>query len=59
MSRFRCDSCGYTYAEAAGDPREGFAAGTEWPHVPDNWCCPGWGVREKLDFVAVPGVASA
>ncbi|WP_007026399.1 rubredoxin, partial [Saccharomonospora iraqiensis] len=47
----RCPNCEYVYDEAVGDPREGFAAGTPWSAVPDTWCCPDCGVREKLDFV--------
>jgi rubredoxin len=37
---------------AAGEEREGFAAGTAWSEVPDSWCCPDCGVREKPDFHA-------
>jgi alkane 1-monooxygenase len=47
----RCPGCGYTYDEGVGDPREGFPAGTPWSAVPDTWCCPDCGVREKIDFV--------
>ncbi len=53
----RCPGCGYTYDEAIGDPREGFPAGTPWSAIPDTWCCPDCGVREKRDFVE-PVVAS-
>jgi alkane 1-monooxygenase len=49
----RCPSCGYTYDVARGDEHEGFAAGTSWADVPDSWCCPDCGVREKVDFVPV------
>ncbi len=49
----RCPGCGYVYDEATGDPREGFPAGTPWSAVPDSWCCPDCGVREKVDFVPV------
>jgi len=49
----RCPSCGYTYDVARGDEHEGFAAGTAWADVPDTWCCPDCGVREKVDFVPV------
>ncbi|TWH19444.1 alkane 1-monooxygenase [Prauserella rugosa] len=49
-----CPGCGYVYDEATGDPREGFPAGTPWSAIPDSWCCPDCGVREKVDFVA-PG----
>ena len=55
----RCPGCGYVYDEAVGDPREGFPAGTPWSAVPDTWCCPDCGVRDKVDFVAVPGRVDA
>jgi alkane 1-monooxygenase len=54
----RCPGCGYEYDEVTGDEREGFAAGTSWADVPDSWCCPDCGVRDKVDFVAVPVVGS-
>ncbi|MFZ5870754.1 MAG: fatty acid desaturase [Actinomycetota bacterium] len=47
----RCPGCGYVYDVASGEEREGFAAGTPWSQVPDDWCCPDCGVREKVDFV--------
>lgn len=50
MSAYRCPICDYVYDEAAGEPREGFPAGTRWDQVPDDWCCPDCGVREKIDF---------
>ena len=50
MSRYACPVCEYTYDPAAGDPREGFAAGTPWADVPDSWHCPDCGVRDKIDF---------
>lgn len=49
----RCPGCGYTYDEVVGDPREGFPAGTAWADVPDSWCCPDCGVRDKVDFIPV------
>ena len=52
MSRWRCPSCGYTYDEQHGHPREGFLAGTPWSEVPDEWACPDCGVRDKVDFEA-------
>jgi alkane 1-monooxygenase len=51
----QCPGCGYVYDEAAGDPREGFPAGTPWAAVPDTWCCPDCGVREKSDFLVLEG----
>ena len=55
----RCPGCGYTYEVARGDEHEGFAAGTAWADVPDSWCCPDCGVREKVDFVPVDSDAMA
>ncbi|MCG8927242.1 fatty acid desaturase [Lentzea sp. CC55] len=54
-----CPGCGYVYDEKTGDPREGFPAGTPWSAIPDSWCCPDCGVREKIDFVAPGRVTSA
>jgi rubredoxin len=56
MAEFRCPICEYVYDEAKGAPREGFPAGTPWDQVPDDWCCPDCGVREKVDFE--PALAS-
>jgi alkane 1-monooxygenase len=50
VSAYRCPVCDYVYDEAKGAPREGFPAGTGWDHIPDDWCCPDCGVREKVDF---------
>ena len=49
----RCTGCGYVYADERGAPREGFPAGTPWSDVPQSWCCPDCGVREKVDFEPV------
>ncbi len=53
----QCPGCGYTYDVVTGDEREGFAAGTAWADIPDTWCCPDCGVRDKVDFVPVEPVA--
>ncbi|MGB3333448.1 MAG: rubredoxin [Mycobacterium sp.] len=50
MAGYGCPGCGYVYDEAAGEPREGFSAGTPWQQIPDDWTCPDCAVREKLDF---------
>lgn len=55
----RCPGCDYVYEVAAGDEHEGFAAGTAWSDIPDDWCCPDCGVREKVDFVPVDPEAAA
>jgi rubredoxin len=49
--KYRCEVCDYVYDEAVGEPHEGFPPGTPWAAVPDDWCCPDCGVREKIDFV--------
>ena len=49
----RCPGCGHTYEVEAGNEHEGFAAGTAWADIPDDWCCPDCGVRDKVDFVPV------
>ena len=53
VTRYRCEVCDYVYDETLGEPREGFPAGTSWEQVPDDWCCPDCGVREKIDFLPV------
>ncbi len=52
----RCPGCGYTYRVEAGNEVEGFAPGTPWTNIPDDWCCPDCGVREKVDFVPLTNV---
>ncbi len=54
----RCPGCGYTYRVEEGNELEGFAAGTAWADVPDDWCCPDCGVREKVDFVPLTEAAA-
>ena len=48
-----CPVCAYTFDEQVGDDHEGLPAGTRWQDVPDAWCCPDCGVREKVDFIAL------
>ena len=52
-ARYQCTDCGYIYDEAQGCPREGFAPGTRWSQIPNNWPCPDCAVREKVDFVSL------
>jgi alkane 1-monooxygenase len=56
--RYRCTDCGYVYDEALGCPHEGFAPGTTWAQIPDDWACPDCAVREKPDFVPVAEAAA-
>ena len=53
--RYVCPGCAYAYDEQAGDAREGFAPGTLWSEVPEDWPCPDCGVREKVDFEPTDG----
>ena len=55
MAKYRCEVCDHVYDEAVGEPREGFPAGTPWSAIPDDWCCPDCGVRDKVDFLPVAG----
>ena len=53
--RYVCPGCDYAYDEQAGDAREGFAPGTPWSEIPDDWACPDWGPRYMLYFVPAFG----
>jgi len=35
-----CDSCGFIYDPADGDPDGGIPPGTAFDDIPDTWCCP-------------------
>ncbi|MFD3701819.1 rubredoxin [Nocardia sp. NPDC058658] len=54
---YRCPVCDYVYDEQSGAPREGFPPGTSWSEIPDDWCCPDCGVREKVDFELKEGAS--
>ena len=41
--------CGFIYDEELGLPEEGFAPGTRWDEIPEDWSCPDCGVS-KEDF---------
>lgn len=49
MKKYQCIVCGWIYDESVGMPEEGFAAGTTWQDIPENWSCPDCGVS-KADF---------
>ena len=57
MSDFKeylCVVCGFVYNEAEGLPEEGFAPGTRWADIPDNWVCPECGAaKEDFEMVEV------
>ena len=46
---WQCRTCGYIYSEEEGDAAEGFAPGTRWADIPDDWECPSCGTA-KTDF---------
>ncbi|MDO9237119.1 MAG: rubredoxin [Aquabacterium sp.] len=50
MMKYRCPNCDHVYDEAKGEPHDGFAPGTPWKLIPDDWACPSCAVREKPDF---------
>ncbi|HSS02623.1 MAG TPA: rubredoxin [Kofleriaceae bacterium] len=39
--------------QARGDAHEGFAPGTPWAQIPQDWACPDCSVNEKADFKVV------
>lgn len=46
---WQCTLCAFVYDEALGLPEEGFAPGTRWEDIPDDWECPDCGLS-KSDF---------
>jgi len=50
MSKFRCPECGYVFSEEDGDEHEGYAPGTGFASLPDDFACPDCSVRFKDDF---------
>ena len=62
MSEFRvweCQVCGWIYDEEKGDADEGFAPGTKWEDIPDDWLCPECGVgKEDFEMVEVKRAAA-
>lgn len=51
MSRFNCPECDYVYDEDFGDDYEGYAPGTPFDALPDDFTCPNCAVRYKSDFL--------
>lgn len=50
MSKYKCPECGYTFDEELGDAHEGYAPGTAFAELPDDFACPDCSVRFKEDF---------
>lgn len=59
MSRYQCSGCGHVYDESRGNRHEGFAPGTPWSQIPENWACPDCAVREKADFQKIDAEPAA
>jgi rubredoxin len=49
VQRYICQSCGFIYDPADGDPDGGIPPGTAFEDIPDTWFCPVCGAR-KRDF---------
>lgn len=49
MRKWQCIVCGWIYDEAEGYEDGGFAPGTLWEDIPDDFVCPECGVA-KIDF---------
>jgi rubredoxin len=49
-----CESCGFIYDPADGDPDGGVPPGTAFEEIPDDWFCPVCGAR-KRDFSPYDG----
>jgi rubredoxin len=49
VQQWICESCGFIYDPAEGDPDGGIPPGTAFDDIPDDWYCPVCGAR-KADF---------
>ena len=47
MQKYVCSICGFIYDEVTGYPQGGFASGTKWEDVPDDWVCPLCGATKQ------------
>ena len=47
--KWMCESCGFIYDPAEGDPDGGIPPGTAFEDIPETWFCPVCGAR-KQDF---------
>jgi rubredoxin len=47
MKVWMCQSCGFVYNEANGDPLSGIPPGTSWSDVPEDWRCPDCGTPKS------------
>ena len=47
VRRWECQVCGFVYDEAEGLPEQGFAPGTRWEDIPEDWVCPDCGTAKS------------
>jgi rubredoxin len=52
--KYMCESCGFIYDPADGDPDGGIPPGTAFEDIPETWFCPVCGAR-KQDFTPYEG----
>jgi len=50
MAQYQCPDCKFVYDEAQGFEREGFAPGTLFADLPEDFACPSCFVRDKDEF---------
>ncbi len=52
MAQYVCDVCGWIYDEEQGDVDNGYAPGTKWEDLPEDFVCPLCGVgKESFSLV--------
>ena len=57
MATYQCQDCEYVYDEARARRARASRPEPPWADVPDDWCCPDCGVREKVDFSRARGLS--
>lgn len=53
MNVYKCPECDYRFDELQGDENEGYAPGTDFQTLPDDFSCPDCSVRYRDDFVRI------
>jgi rubredoxin len=56
VQKWICQSCGFIYDPAEGDPDGGIPPGTAFDDIPSDWFCPVCGAR-KVDFEPLAAAA--
>jgi rubredoxin len=46
--KWECVACGYIYDEELGDEEEGFAPGTRFEDIDNDWYCPDCGATKEM-----------